>query len=135
MDLRLYEAAVRRIKGSKISDYLDADTTSKNSRYNSENSLVSSSSVNTTMNPAKLALYHQEVYNIAEGIFHEYLSLDAPYMIVLEDRIRCNLYQKFGCRRQYENQLNSTNKYDPMNFDTADITPEVLTNNLHSSLF
>jgi hypothetical protein len=56
-------------------------------------------------------------------------------MIILEDKIRVGLYQKFGCQRKFVDDLNATEKYESMQFDTSEINPDALLQFLDMKLF
>ena len=83
----------------------------------------------------KIQGYNSEALDIALRIFQEYLSFEAPYLIHLEEKIRVNLFQKFGCQRKFSQDLNATEKFDSLCYDTTEVNPDALMPHLDMKLF
>ena len=101
MDLRLYESVAKKInKYSQESSevrVVEEDPQFKSRPAKLFNSSYSGSSNSSTINYSKFQGFNSEALEIAVRIFNEYLSFEAPYLIILDEKIRVALYQRFGC--------------------------------------
>ena len=75
--------------------------------------------------------YAKGAKTIAINIFDEYIRNDANNLVLLDKKIRCSIFLKFGC--ELENiQEDGT---DPNHYNTEMINEDILNQNLNQFLF
>lgn len=142
IDLRLYESSARKkrqfektVQQETQEDRVGNSVVSSQRPTNLFNSMMSGSSNNSTCNPRKINNLQEELLEIAERIFYEYISLEAQYAIQLDNKTRCQIYEKFGCRQNQDSHLNTSDGNDPTNYDSTQINLIILSLHLDVELF
>ena len=83
---------------------------------------------NTSLNSTQIQSFFSESQLIALNIFEEYIRKDAPFEIQLSKRVKCSLFQKFGCPflgnqfdEIYEEKYEKINHSVSMGMDNPDL--------------